>query len=99
MKLEKYKEYKASGVFYIGDIPNNWIVTRNKYIAEIKGRIGFKGYTKEDFVSEGNGALVLGATEMTSIGKIILNNPQYINWFKYYESPEIMVRNKSGTNR
>lgn len=89
--MERYNDYKDSGVAYINEIPAKWILTRNKYLAEIKGRIGFKGYTKNDFVDKGKGALVIGATEMTVEGKILIKNPQFISWFKYYESPEIML--------
>jgi type I restriction enzyme S subunit len=42
-------------------------------------------------VSEGEGALTLGATQINQNGKLDLSNPGYISWEKYYESPEIMV--------
>lgn len=57
---------------------------------EIKGRIGFRGYTREDQVQKGNGAISL------SPGNIIDSHMDYtdctyITWVKYNESPEIMV--------
>ena len=59
-------------------------------ICEIKGRIGFRGYTREDQVEKGNGAISL------SPGNIIdsvlkYDSCTYITWDKYEESPEIMV--------
>ncbi|MGN1156772.1 MAG: restriction endonuclease subunit S [Agathobacter sp.] len=82
---------KDSGIEWIGEIPADWEVTKLKYICNTQGRIGFKGYTVQDQVDEGEGALSLGATHMVN-GKISLNNPVYISWDKYYESPEIMVK-------
>ncbi|MGU5660334.1 restriction endonuclease subunit S [Aeromonas veronii] len=57
----------------------------------VKGRIGFRGYTTDDLVTNGEGALLIGATEMASSGEIELKSPQNISWEKYYESPEIML--------
>ena len=82
---------KDSGNDSFGMIPENWIVTKLKVIANIKGRIGFRGYTTDDLVEEGNGALTLGATHITWDGDIDLSNPVYISWEKYEESPEIKL--------
>ena len=60
-------------------------------VTEIKGRIGWKGYTKEDLVD--SGALVIGGTQITSSNEIDLSKPVYISDYKYEESPEIMVNN------
>ncbi|OBU38732.1 restriction endonuclease subunit S [Photobacterium damselae] len=83
---------KDSGVEWLGEVPEHWGVSRLKYHCSVKGRIGFRGYTVEDLVDKSDGALVLGATEMTINGDITLNNPKYISWRKYYESPEIMLQ-------
>ncbi len=61
-------------------------------VCEIKGRIGFRGYTREDQVSEGEGAISLTATNICN-QKIDYTNNTYVTWEKYYESPEIMVHN------
>ena len=59
-------------------------------ICEIKGRIGFRGYTREDQVEKGNGAISLSPG---NIFDSVLNYDSctYITWEKYEESPEIMV--------
>ena len=82
---------KDSGVEWLGEVPAHWGVSRVKFHSLVKGRIGFRGYTVEDLVDENEGALVIGATEMTFSGSIELSSPQYISWEKYYESPEIML--------
>ena len=83
---------RDSGVDWLGEVPSHWTVTRLKYIASIKGRIGFRGYTTADQVGEGEGALVLGASEIAPDGALRFHSPSYLSWEKYWESPEIMVR-------
>ena len=61
-------------------------------ICDIKGRIGFRGYTRQDQVAKGEGALTLTATNIVN-QRIDYTNNTYISWNKYYESPEIMVKN------
>ena len=61
-------------------------------VCEIKGRIGFRGYTREDQVTKDEGALSLTATNIIN-QRIDYKNNTYITWEKYYESPEIMVKN------
>lgn len=61
-------------------------------VCEIKGRIGFRGYTRDDQVAEGEGALTLTATNIVN-QRIDYSNNTYVTWKKYNESPEIMVKN------
>ncbi len=61
-------------------------------ICEIKGRIGFRGYTREDQVKEGQGALSLSPSNIQD-GQMDYSKGTYITWAKYNESPEIMTYN------
>jgi type I restriction enzyme, S subunit len=90
--LNARAKMKPSSVDWIGDIPEHWKVTRVKYVCTVQGRIGFKGYKSSDLVMEGEGALVLGATHITRDHKIDITEPVFLSWDKYYESPEIMVK-------
>ena len=87
---QRYDSYKPSGIDWIGDIPTHWTLSKIKFIGEIRGRIGFRGYTTADLVSEGEGALTIGGKHISN-NVIDLTDPEYISWDKYYESPEIMV--------
>lgn len=89
--LDPSAKMKDSGIESFGHIPENWEVTKLKYISDVKGRIGFRGYTTDDLVEEGNGALALGATHITWEGDIDLSSPVFISWPKYEESPEIKL--------
>lgn len=59
-------------------------------VCEIKGRIGFRGYTRKDQVSKGKGAISLSPGNITN-GIINYDSCTYITWSKYEESPEIMI--------
>ena len=80
---------KESGINWLGRIPKHWSTRRMKDVASVRGRIGFRGYTVDDIVDEG--ALVIGAKHIDSTNKLNFDEPEYISWDKYYESPEIMV--------
>ena len=82
---------KDSGVEWLGEIPEHWEGSKLKFYTNVKGRIGFRGYTKDDLVSKEEGALVIGASEMNNNAKLEIKKPQYISWYKYYESPEIIL--------
>ncbi|MCL2112684.1 MAG: restriction endonuclease subunit S [Streptococcaceae bacterium] len=89
--LDKTAPLKDSGVDWIGEIPVGWEVGKLKYVAEIKGRIGFRGYTTEDIVDEGEGAVTLSPSNIQN-SELDLKKSTYISWEKYVESPEIMVK-------
>ena len=59
-------------------------------VCEIKGRIGFRGYTREDQVEEGDGAISLSPGNIID-SVLYYDSCTYITWDKYEESPEIMV--------
>lgn len=61
-------------------------------VCNIKGRIGFRGYTREDQVSEGEGVISLSPGNIEE-GKMDYDGCTYITWEKYNESPEIMTFN------
>lgn len=60
-------------------------------VCEIKGRIGFRGYTREDQVAKGEGAISLSPSNIID-SSINYDSCTYITWEKYEESPEIMVK-------
>lgn len=82
---------KDSGVEWLGDIPKHWAVKKLSWIFEVKGRIGWRGYTTQDLRDADDGVLVLGATNINRNGQIDLSNPTYISKEKYEESPEIKL--------
>lgn len=60
-------------------------------ICKIYGRIGFRGYTTKDLVEKkDDGAITLSPTNIID-GELDYSNNTYLNWNKYYESPEIIL--------
>ena len=59
-------------------------------VCDIKGRIGFRGYTRQDQVAKGKGAISLSPANIIR-EQIDYTDCTYISWDKYYESPEIMA--------
>ena len=75
------------------EIPDTWCWVRLGTIAEIFGRIGFRGYTKNDIVSAGEGAITISPSNIRPNGKTDFSDCTYLSWEKYEESPEIKVFN------
>ena len=88
--LNPEAQMKDSDIEWIGEIPEGWEISKVKYLARVCGRIGYRGYTTNDLVSAGEGALTIGGKHITH-NYLNLSDPDYISWEKYYESPEIML--------
>ena len=83
-------EMKDSGVEWIGEIPISWELTKMKFEVEIFGRIGFRGYTTEDIVNEGEGVITISPSNIKN-DVFNLENRTYLSWEKYHESLEIKI--------
>ena len=62
------------------------------HIASIVGRIGFRGYTTNDIVAKGEGAIALSPTNIENNKLTYDKDNTYISFYKYEESPEIMIK-------
>ena len=65
---------------------------RLKYVVGIFGRIGFRGYTEQDLVDENEGAITLSPSNIQNM-KMDYSKCSFLTWQKYYESPEIKIKN------
>ncbi len=74
------------------EIPNNWVWAQINDVCRVFGRIGFRGYTKEDLTTKHNGAITISPSNMID-GLMDFNDCTYISWEKYEESPEIIINN------
>ena len=90
--LDPNVEMKDSGILSNIKIPSQWNTIRMKFVSTISGRIGFRGYTTQDLVDAGEGALTLSPSNIKDNG-MSYDKCSYISWDKYYESPEIMAKN------
>lgn len=80
---------KYSGVDWIGEIPEHWTTIRLGYCAWIRARLGWKGLKSDEYVD--NGYPFLSAFNIVN-NKLDWNKFNYINKFRYEESPEIKLR-------
>lgn len=71
-------------------VKNEWISAYILNVASIYGRIGFRGYTKQDIVEARLGAMSLSPSNIRD-NRIYYSPATYISWEKYDESPEIKL--------
>lgn len=88
--MNRFDSYKNSGIDWVSEIPKDWLEIKVKYIANIVGRIGFRGYTTSDLVPAGEGAISLSPGNIRNQNLTIEKNT-YLSWEKYHESPEIQI--------
>jgi type I restriction enzyme S subunit len=82
---------KDSGVEWIGDTPEDWIKSKVKYVSTIFGRIGYRGYTVEDIVDEGEGVITISPSNIKNDIFTIEGENTFLSFEKYEESPEIQI--------
>ena len=96
--LESILQNKLSQVKMINNIIISSLVEKDKNlkkinlnnICDIKGRIGYRGYTKKDITAKGLGAISLSPSNIID-SKLDFKKVTYVSWKKYEESPEIMI--------
>ena len=93
--LENLKKYKRGFIELFFD--DNTLRQKDEYrivslgeIANLRGRIGFRGYTRGDIVNKGEGAVSFSPSNIMN-GFVNFEDCTYISEAKYFESPEIMV--------
>ncbi len=80
----RFKEFEKDG---------EWVEKKLGELIELKGRIGYRGYTIEDIVGKGEGAISMSPSNINEFGTLSFTKSTYITWAKYEESPEIMLEN------
>ena len=84
------EQTKPSGLVWMGDIPQNWDIKRVKYLASLKGRIGWQGLTSDEYIDEGP-YLITGIDFKD--GGIDWDNCVHISEKRWAEAPEIHIKN------
>ena len=88
--LDPNVEMKDSGIEWIGEIPVHWNLNKVGYNTYVKGRIGWKGLTSEDFIDEG--PYLITGTDFNSDGTINWDNVYHVDQKRYDEDPYIQLR-------
>ncbi len=89
--MERYSEYKDSGVQWLGEIPSHWEMRSLKYCCSLKGRIGWNGLRSEEFQYSSYAYLVTGQDFIGS--EIDWSKCYQISQERYDEDPYIQLNN------
>lgn len=84
------EKMKPSGIDWIGEIPCSWNIKRIKYLAQLKGRIGWQGLTSNEYTDAGP-FLITGVD--FSDGGINWESCVHITEERWAEAPEIHIKN------
>ena len=93
---QDFKKYLMQQIFTQKlrfDFNEDWYIDKIGNNSEVFGRIGFRGYTVDDLVDKGQGALTIGGKHISKNFQLDLSDPEYLSWEKYEESPEIKIYN------
>lgn len=81
---------KNSGIEWISEIPENFIITRIKHIATLAGRIGWQGLTSQEYSDEGC-YLITGIN--FSNGEINWESCVRVPYSRWEEASQIQIEN------
>lgn len=87
--LNSDAKFKLTGLKWLPSIPNEWSTIKLKYAALLKGRIGWQGLKSDEYIDEG--AYLITGTDFYD-GKINWDTCVHISKERYYEAPEIHIK-------
>lgn len=91
MSIPPYRHYTDTEIVWLGEIPNHWRTGRIKTTTYLKGRVGWKGLTSEEYLENGYAYLVTG-TDFK--GKFIAwASCHCIDETRYEDDPFIQLKN------
>ena len=82
---------KDSDVDWIGEIPEHWTVMKVKHTSYVKGRVGWKGLTTEEYLEDGYAYLVTGQDFQSKT--IIWDSCYCVDKRRYDDDPYIQLKN------
>lgn len=81
---------KQTGIRWIGEIPSEWNTKRIKYMATLKGRIGWQGLTSEEYQDEG--AFLITGVDFAN-GGINWEQCEHVPMKRWEEAKDIQIQN------
>lgn len=79
-----------TGVQWIGEIPSDWNTKRIKYMANLKGRIGWQGLTSDEY--QDDGAYLITGVDFAD-GGIDWKNCVHVPMRRWEEAKDIQIQN------
>ena len=81
---------RDTGIRWIGTIPSDWDTKRIKYMAKLKGRIGWQGLTSDEYQDEG--AFLITGTDFDA-GHINWDTCVHVPMSRWEEARDIQIEN------
>lgn len=81
---------KESGIDWIGQIPEEWEISKIKFTTQLNGRIGWQGLTSAEYKEEG--PYLITGTDFQD-GTINFKTAVHIDEKRWLEAPQIQVEN------
>jgi type I restriction enzyme S subunit len=90
MSFPRYESCTSSGIEWLGELPRHWEVKRIKHTTYLKGRVGWKGLTSDEYLDDGYAYLVTG----TDFGGKFIEWSQChcVDRLRYEDDPFIQLR-------
>lgn len=89
MSFPRYERYKESGVEWLDEVPEHWVISRLGFEAWVRARLGWRGLKADEYVEDG---YVFLSTPNLKLKQIDFDDVNYIDKQRYEESPEIQLR-------
>jgi type I restriction enzyme S subunit len=90
MSFAKYPEYRDSGIAWLGEVPVGWNVKRIKDTTYLKGRVGWKGLSSDEYLTDGYAYLITGTDFRKKY--ISLTDCYHVDRERYQDDPYIQLR-------
>jgi type I restriction enzyme S subunit/DNA-damage-inducible protein D len=81
---------KPTSIEWIGDIPSDWVIKKVKYLATLKGRIGWQGLTSDEYTDEG--AYLITGTDFAN-GGINWITCVHVSMERWKQAKDIQIEN------
>jgi type I restriction enzyme S subunit len=88
--LDPNASIKDSNIVWIGEMPSHWSVNKMKYIARLKGRIGWQGLTSDEYTDEG--AYLITGTDFDG-GRINWESCVHVPMKRWEEARDVQIEN------
>ncbi|HEX7313863.1 MAG TPA: restriction endonuclease subunit S [Pyrinomonadaceae bacterium] len=89
--MKTYERYKPAGVDWLGEIPDQWRTKRLKYVAYMKGRIGWQNLRASEFNFDANLPFLITGMNFKD-GVIRWDEVYHFSEERYNEAPEIQLK-------
>jgi type I restriction enzyme S subunit len=89
MSLPRYPKYRDSGIEWLGKVPEHWEVRPLKYMASLKGRLGWQGLRSDEYTEDGP---FLVTSEHLSNDRVDWSRCYHVLPDRYELAPEIQLR-------